>query len=72
MSSIKEFFSPIDIKHHIDANKEKKKNLPSLSILMSNGVIKSATAGNVASSGPNFEHVRIIFSRKENGGLNSP
>lgn len=47
-------FSPLDVKHSMDSNKEKRKNLASLSVLVLNAVMKSATAENVASSGLNL------------------
>ena len=62
-------FSLIDIKHNMDSNMEKKKNLPSLSVLISSGVMKSSTAENVASSGLNFKNLQSIFQRNGEDGL---
>ncbi|XP_060562490.1 uncharacterized protein LOC132722076 [Ruditapes philippinarum] len=62
-------FSPSDVKYNMDSNKEKHKNLPSLSILIASGVMKSSTADNVASSGLNFKHLQTIFQRKGEDGL---
>jgi len=50
----------------MESNKEKKeKNLQSLSLLVSNGVMKSSTAENVASSGLNYKHLQTFFCAKE-------
>ncbi|XP_045169671.2 DNA polymerase III PolC-type-like isoform X1 [Mercenaria mercenaria] len=62
-------FPPRDVKHSMESNIEKKKNMPSLSVLVANGVMKSSTADNVASSGLNFKHLHTIFLRKGEDGL---
>ncbi|XP_060592882.1 uncharacterized protein LOC132747499 [Ruditapes philippinarum] len=62
-------FPPIDIKFNMDCNKEKKKNFPTLEVLIAAGVMKNATADNIASSGLNFEHLKTIFRRKGEDGL---
>ena len=67
--AIKKSFSLCDVKNNMESNKEKKKNLPSLSLLVSNGVMKSSTAENVASSGLNYKHLQTIFLRKGEDGL---
>lgn len=62
-------FPPSDIKYNMDSIKEKKKNLPSLSVLVASGVMKTSTADNIASSGLNFKHLRTIFLRNGEDGL---
>ena len=42
---------------------EKTKNMPTLSVLVANGVCKSATAENIAGSGLNLTHLHKIFDR---------
>lgn len=62
-------FTPLDVKHSILSNKEKKKNLPSLSVLVSSSVMKISTAENIASSGLTYDHLYMIYKRKGEDGL---
>ena len=61
-------FKPLDVKHSLESNKEKRKNFPSLSPLISSGVMKTATAENVASSGLDLKHLKTIFIRNGEDG----
>ena len=42
----------------------KKGKIPSLSILVSQGIMKSSTSENIARSGLNFKHLKTIFNCK--------
>ena len=62
-------FSPKDIFLTIQCNKEKKKHMPSLHVLISKGIMKMCTAENIASSGLNYFHLKTIFERHGEDGL---
>ena len=53
----------------MEGNIAKKKNMPSLSILVSGGIVKMCTAENIASSGSNYSHLKTVFERKGEDGL---
>lgn len=61
-------FTPLDVKHSILFNKEKK-NLPSLSVLVSSSVMEISTAENIASSGLIYDHLYMIYKRIGEDGL---
>jgi DNA polymerase III epsilon subunit-like protein len=50
-------------------SREKAKNMPSLRVLVYNGVCKSTTAENIAGSGLNLQHLKCIFQREGEDGL---
>ena len=62
-------FKPLDVKHSLELNKEKRKNSPSLSPLITSGVRKTETAENVASSGLDLKHLKTIFTGNGEDGL---
>ena len=49
--------------------RKKEKKIPSLSIFVSRGIMKSSTVETIARSGLNFEHLKTIFNRKGEYGL---
>lgn len=64
-------FSLKAVFHQCQYSKEKAKHLPSLTCLVANGVCKLPTAENIASSGLNLEHLRKIYMRDGEDGLQS-
>lgn len=64
-------FKTKDVHYNMESNKEKKKNSPSLSVSIATGVMKNATAENVASSGLNFSHLKTIYNRQGEDGLHT-
>lgn len=50
-------------------NKEKAKNLPSLSVLLYKSICKAPTAENIAGSGLNLQHLEAIYKRDGEDGL---
>ena len=68
-SLLKKSFLPKAIIHNLESNKQKKKNMPSLTVLVGEGVLKTASAENVASSGLNYSHLLQIFKRQGEDGL---
>ncbi|XP_045176635.2 uncharacterized protein LOC123537131 [Mercenaria mercenaria] len=62
-------FSPEAVYKNQIYNREKSKNFPSLSVLVSSGICKLNIAENIAGSGLNLEHLRTIFSREGEDGL---
>jgi DNA polymerase III epsilon subunit-like protein len=64
-------FPPKDVKNNLEANKQKRSNMPSLSVLVASGLMKNATAENIASSGLNFHHLKVIHKRQGEDGLRS-
>ena len=66
---LKHSYPPVDIHNSMIFNKEKEKNLPTLSCLVSSGVCKLCTAENIAGSGLNLAHLRKICQRSGEDGL---
>ena len=66
---LKKSFTSIDIMHSLNANSAKRKHLPSLSVLVANGIMKAPTAENIAISGLNYSHLKVIYQRKGEDGL---
>ena len=64
-------FRPNAVVNQLTFNDEKSKNMDSLNPLIYNGVMKRATAENVAGSGLNFNHLKKIFERDGEDGLQS-
>ncbi|XP_053390362.1 uncharacterized protein LOC128553259 [Mercenaria mercenaria] len=62
-------YPPKSVRHSQLFNLEKAKNMPSLHVLVANGVCKTATAENIAGSGLNLSHLKIIFKREGEDGL---
>ena len=62
-------FSPKVVRNSILFNREKGKNIRSLDVLVSSGVCKAATAENIAGSGLNLSHLKIIYNREGEDGL---
>ena len=66
---IKFTFTPKALYMNCQYLKEKTKNIQSLNVLVANGVCKHATAENIAGSGLNLAHLKIIFGRDGEDGL---
>jgi len=64
-------FPPAAVYNQWLFNKEKLKNIESLSVLLYNGVMKAPTAENVAGSGLNLTCLRTIFRRDGEDGLSN-
>lgn len=62
-------FAPTAVYNSMLFNTEKSRYLDSLTPLIIRGVMKRATADNVAGSGLNFSHLKIIFERDGEDGL---
>ena len=62
-------YPPLDIYNSILFNREKNKNLPSLTCLVSSSVCKITTAENIAGSGLNIHHLNTIYRRSGEDGL---
>ncbi|KAL4236483.1 hypothetical protein ACF0H5_004869 [Mactra antiquata] len=62
-------FSIQAVYHHFQSSKEKAKNLPSLKCIVASSVCKLPTAENIAASGLNLEHLRMIYTRDGEDGL---
>jgi len=62
-------FSVSAIDKNMMFNKEKAKNLPSLSVLVFNSICKAPTAENIAGSGLNLQHLEAIYKRDGEDGL---
>lgn len=62
-------FSTRGMTNGVAYNKEKAKNLPSLSVLVYSGVCKAPTAENIAGSGLNIDHLKLIYQRDGEDGL---
>jgi hypothetical protein len=62
-------FPPIAVKQQMVFNLEKSKNITSLHPLVAAGVMKTATAENIAGSGLCLQHLRTIVSREGEDGL---
>ena len=62
-------FTRVDMQHSVESNMEKRKNFPLLPPLVASGVMKTATAENVASSGLNLKHLLTTFNRNGEDGL---
>ena len=62
-------FSPSAVHNQLLFNKEKKINVTSLHQLVGSGVMKMATAENIAGSGLNLGHLRKIYERDGEDGL---
>jgi DNA polymerase III alpha subunit (gram-positive type) len=56
-------FSPSAVANNIMFNKAKASNLPSLNPLIYTGVMKRPTAENIAGSGLNLSHLKLLYSR---------
>lgn len=54
---------------HCCLGRKKAKNLPTLNLLISKGVLKMCTAENVAGSGLQLTHLKQIFQRGGEDGL---
>ena len=68
-SLLKYSYSPTAVHNSMLFNEEKNCNFNSLCPLISNGVMKRATAENVAGSGLNIKHLQKIFIRDGEDGL---
>lgn len=62
-------FSPSAVVNNMNFNKHKNENIGSLSPLVSAGVCKRPTAENIAGSGLNINHLKIIYHRGGEDGL---
>lgn len=50
-------------------NETKSRNIDSLNCLIASGVLKTATAENIAGSGLNLHHLQLIWQRDGEDGL---
>ena len=62
-------FSPAAVLDNLNYNNAKAANLPTLEVLVYSGVCKRPTAENVAGSGLNLHHLRLIYQRRGEDGL---
>jgi DNA polymerase III epsilon subunit-like protein len=62
-------YSPMTVYLNQNFYKERNKNMPSLTQLVGNSVMKTATAENIAGSGLQLKHLRIICKRNGEDGL---
>lgn len=62
-------FSVNSIYNSMSFNREKAKNLPSLSVLVYSQVCKAPTAENIAGSGLQLRHLELIYKRDGEDGL---
>ena len=57
------------MKHSLQFNTAKSSNIRSLDTLIIHGIMKRPTAENIAGSGLNLNHLKVIFKRSGEYGL---
>jgi len=62
-------YPPLDVYNSMLFNREKNKNLPSLTCFVSSSVCKITTAEYIAGSGLNIRHLNTIYRRSREDGL---